>query len=341
MRTVLLGLAVALCWGSADTVATLVMRHIGVAATTLIAQVAGLALAVGVMLCIGVPVLSPHLLTRSVLFGLVLGAIAAGAYLTLYQALAHGPLAIASPVVSAQGGVTLLLAVVVLHETIGTLPLVLLAITFAGILLAAINGGDVRTLAPRSLLTPGVAYALVSLLCFGLLAFGLGVAARETNWLLSVIVTRCCSCLLLAVFLRLWGHAPGAASETEQGHRQHPWWWVAAAGVGCADVGGLLLFALASATGSLGIAGMVASAYGVMPLAVGVAILKERLASTQVVGVAWLLVGLVGLAAPPSALAILAPGSAGLIVVAWAVLMAVRRVRYRRRTPAHVAKESR
>lgn len=341
MRTVLLGLTVALCWGGADTVATLVTRHIGTVAMTLIAQVAGLTLAVGVMLCVGVPVLSPPLLARSLVFSLVLGAIAAAAYLTLYQALAHGPLAIASPVVSAQGGVTLLLAIVILHETIGTLPLVLLAIIFVGILLAAIHGGDGRPLARRNLLTPGVAYALVSLLCFGLLAFGLGVAARETNWMLSVIGTRCCSCLLLAVFLRLWSHAPGATSAAEQGHRQHTWWWVAAAGVGCGDVGGLLLFALASATGSIGIAGMVASAYGVMPLAVGVAILKERLSGTQVVGVAWLLVGLVGLTAPSSTLVILALGCAGLIAVAWVMRMAVLRVRYRRHMPDHVVKESR
>jgi drug/metabolite transporter (DMT)-like permease len=341
MRTILLGLAVALCWGSADTVATLVTRHIGTAATTLIAQGAGLMLAVGVMLCVGVPDLSPSLLTRSVLFGIVLGALAAAAYLTLYQALAHGPLAVASPVVSAQGGVTLLLAMVVLREAIGTLSLVLLAITFVGILLAAVNGGDVRTLAPRSVLTPGVAYALISLVCFGVLAFGLGVAARETNWLLSVIWIRCCSGLLLAVFLRPWRHAPIATSETKQGHKQRRWWWVAAAAIGCADVGGLLLFALASVTGSLSIAGMVASAYGVIPLAVGVAILKERPASTQVMGVTWLLAGLVGLVAPTSELAILALGTAGLIVVAWAVLMAVSRVRYRLRTPGHVVKESR
>jgi drug/metabolite transporter (DMT)-like permease len=227
LPTVILGLAVALCWGSADTLATFFTRRLGTAATTLIAQVVGLVLAAGVTLLVGLPALSARDLTLSILFGMVLGVVAALAYLTLYRALALGPLAITSPLVSGQGGVTLLLAVVWLREPLAGWPLVCLLVTGAGILLSATNGHEVQHLALRTLLSPGVAMALVSMLCFGVFAFGLMQAATVTTWLLVVLWSRVFSCLFLSILLR----SPTDHDTTGARSRQHllawvaqPWW---------------------------------------------------------------------------------------------------------------------
>jgi predicted Rossmann-fold nucleotide-binding protein/uncharacterized membrane protein len=79
--------------------------------------VVGLLLAGLVTLLVGLPPDLPLVaFLESLLSGLLLGAVAALAYLTLYQALAHGPLAIVSPLVPAQGGVTLLVGIVVFKE---------------------------------------------------------------------------------------------------------------------------------------------------------------------------------------------------------------------------------
>jgi len=85
--------------------------------------------------------------------------------------------------------------------------------------------------------------------------------------------------------------------------------------VGSLDVGGLLVLARATTTGSLGVAGMVASAYGVIPLAAGIVLFKERPAMNQLAGVALLLSALVGVAAPSS------PVSRLLLVVIGAALV--------------------
>lgn len=313
LRTVILGLSVAACWGSADTLATFVTRCLGTASTTLVAQVAGLVVAAGVALALGLPLLSARELALSVLFGIVLGVVAALAYLTLYQALALGPLAITSPLVSGQGGVTLLLAVVLLHEALGKWPLVFLLITFVGIMLSAINGHDVKRLTLRTLLSPGVALAILSMLCFGVFAFGLMQVATETTWLLAVLWSRVFSCLFLGMLLR----PPGNAYAANASSHRHILAWVGAAVVGSLDVGGLLLLAFAGSSGAVGIVGMIASAYGVIPLACGILVFRERLALTQIVSVIWLIAGLVGIAAPssPVSLLLLALSGAGILML--------------------------
>lgn len=332
LPTMMLGLAVAVCWGSADTLATFVARRLGTAATTLIAQVAGLVLAAVIALLVGLPALSTHTLALSFLFGVALGAVAALAYVTLYRALALGPLAVASPLVSAQGGVTLVLALLVLHEAFSQWQLAFLILTFAGVMMATVCPREITRASPRSWLSPGVALALVSMLCFGILAFGLGVAARESNWLLTVVWTRMVSCLLLAVFLR-----PSAQAEANISAGTKGGWLVAAALVGSLDMGGLLMLALASLSGSLGVLGMVASAYGVIPLVVGIVVLHERPALSQMVGMIWLVGGLIGLAAPMPhiANAVLTASGAGTLIL---VLFGVGRRWLQRRATRRAAR---
>jgi drug/metabolite transporter (DMT)-like permease len=61
---------------------------------------------------------------------------------------------------------------------------------------------------------------------------------------------------------------------------------------------GLTILSLATATGSIGIAGMICSAYPFIPLLVGVFLLKERLALSQFLGCILLGMGLAGEAVP-------------------------------------------
>jgi len=301
MNTLFLGLEVALLWGSADTLATCATKKIGSATTTFVAQIAGFLLvaAFGLAFAGRLDLLSfsAHVLDESVLWGVVLGGISAGAYITLYEALATGPLALASPVVSAQGGVTLLLSVVLLHEHLEGFQLFFLLLTFVGVILASMNLGKLAQMDLRSLFGPGVCFALISLLCFGVLALGLGLAARQTNWFISVLLLRCFSFLFITVL------KPPDSPE-EAGQDASTWGYLLAGIVGCFDIGGLAVLSLATASGSIGVAGMICSAYGVIPLLAGVFLLKERIHWSQFLGCLWLLIGLVGEAAPTSELAV-------------------------------------
>src|SRR5215469_9330751 len=309
--TVLLGLAVALLWGSADTLALFATRRIGSGTTTFVAQLSGLFLVALVGLTFAGPLhvltISASSLLLSILVGIVLGGVSAGAFLSLYKSLNHGPLAVVSPVVSAQGGVTLLLAVALLQERLAGFQLLFLLLTFVGVLLASLNIKEMVLMKPKSRLRPGVLYALVAMLCFGLLAFGLGLASRSTNWLVSVFCIRCFSFLFIAVIQR--ADSPRTAKAGWE------WGYLLAGVVGCADIGGQALLSVATASGSIGVAGMIASAYAVLPLAVGVCLLKERLRLSQLFGCALLGTGLVGSAAPGPGLALALAGLAVALVV--------------------------
>lgn len=328
MNTVFLGLTVAFLWGSADTLATSATQRIGSACTTFVAQLAGfLLVATFGLACagrLGLLSFSAHVLDESVLWGIVLGGVSAGAYITLYQALSAGPLAVASPVVSAQGGVTLLLAVVLLHERLQSFQLFFLLLTFVGVMLAAINVGELARMQVRTIFGPGVCFALISLLCFGVLAFGLGLAARQSNWYTSVLLLRCFSCLFITLL------QPPDASE-EAGKGASLWGYLLAALVGACDMGGLTLLSIATASGSIGVAGMICSAYGVIPLLAGVFLLRERVHWSQILGCLWLVIGLVGEAEPPSELAVPLTWMAMALVVCCGLTVLYKRSGARRR----------
>ena len=138
-------------------------------------------------------------------------------------------------------------------------------------------------------------------------------AATNTTWLLAVLWSRVFSCLFLGMLLR----PPENASAANAGSHRHILAWVGAAVVGSLDVGGLLLLAFAGSSGEVGVVGMIASAYGVIPLACGILVFRERLALTQMVGVVWLIAGLVGIAAPSSqvSLLLLALSGAGMLML--------------------------
>jgi len=319
--TVFLGLAVAFLWGSADTVALFATKRLGCSTTTFVAQLAGLFLIafLGLVFAgpLGILTISAGTLVLGILFGVVLDGVSAGAYLSLYQALSSGPLAIVSPVVSAQGGVTLLLAVVVLHEPLASLQMLFLLVTFIGVLLASFNVEELLLLRPTALLrSPGMRYALLALLCFGVLAFGLGLAARSSHWFLSIFWVRCFSFLFLAVMLR--------SDPVKRKTTGRKGGYLLAVGVGCADVGGLALLSLATTSGSIGVAGMIVSAYGVLPLAVGVLYLKERLSLSQLLGCLILGTGVVGEATPSSEQELSLAGFAVALCVAVCVVLLYR-----------------
>jgi len=302
MMTVWFGLAVALLWGSADTLALFATRRIGSGFTTFVAQLSGLFLVALLALLFRGPLnvltISASSLLLSMLAGVVLGGIAAGAYLCLYKSLEQGPLAVVSPLVSAQGAVTLLLALTLLHEHVAGLQMLFLVLTFVGVLLASLDVRQALQMKPRSLLSPGMVYALLAMLCFGLLAFGLGLSARSTSWLVTIFLIRCFSFLFIASTQRA-----GVVQTKKAGVA-----WVLgcllAVAVGCADMAGQALLSVATVSGSIGVAGMIASAYAVLPLLVGVFLLKERLTVSQLSGCVLLGTALLGSTSAQSGLAL-------------------------------------
>jgi len=226
---VMLAVAVALLWGTADLLAARSASTLGTFKATLVSQVCGLLLVMAfgalVLRCWPMP-LSATAMEQSVLLGLMSGACGALGYLALYRALNLGPLALVSPLSSTSSTITLLLALVFLREQLSPLQLGCVSAVMLGVVLASTDGATLNSLQRKpqaSWCRHGVPWAVAASAAFGVMDFGIGASASLSNWLLPVIWTRLFSVLvllLLSLVMRTSASVEGApvrsaASPTE------------------------------------------------------------------------------------------------------------------------------
>ncbi len=142
---ILLAIVVALCWGSADTVATFAKRKQGTFVTTVVSLVTSITLLVifGSIVFARLS-LSPAVFVQSAGLRLLTGIMAAVGYYSLYRGLDLGPLAIVSPVTAADGAVGAVLVVLFLHEALSLWQFAMLVLIFLGIIGASTNVAEIR-----------------------------------------------------------------------------------------------------------------------------------------------------------------------------------------------------
>lgn len=228
---VLLGLTAALCWGLADFFATLASRHLGTYNTVLASQIVGTLVlgALGVMVHAR---MAPGSFswTNLLIGGVATGALAAIAYTSFYRGLAHGPIAVVSPVVASYGVVTVFLSVILLRERIDFVHGALTALILTGIALASTNFADLRTSLRdsnyRNILGPGMRAGLIALLSFGLLLFAIGAMSDQYGWFLPIFWARFFASVILgtlALMLSATNHGKALANSEapKNAHKGH------------------------------------------------------------------------------------------------------------------------
>ena len=308
---VLLAVVVALCWGGADIVATLAARRQGTFTTTSISLVVSATMLVFFgLLAFSQLALSLSTFVESIGIGLLTGLMAAIGYFSLYRGLELGPLAIVSPVAAADGAVGAVLAVCILHERLSSWQVMMLVLIFVGILCASTNLAEVRGIVQKSglrgLITRGVRWGLLAMMTFGVMLFGIGLAAGKWGWYTPIFWTRTFAALILILCLILWrqlrSHHSGGEASTRQ--RKPPSARVLGVSlaviVGVLETAGLLLYSFDTQLASTGIAAAISSSWGIIPLLAGITIFRERPASYQLFGVLLVLSGLFLLAIKPA-----------------------------------------
>ncbi len=301
---VLLGLVCALCWGTADIFATIVSRRLGIYTALYFSHLWGLLLAFVLLLCVWQPLsITPQALLASLPAGLVLGILLAAGYFAFYRGLELGPLAIVSPLTSADGAVAVVLAILFLHETLGIWQICALIILFGGIVFASLEGvsplaflQEIRT---TTVTKGGTKWGLVAMLVFGLTLFVVGLAAQTLGWFLPTFWMRVFSLMIVACVRllqqkHLYSHASPFDAK-KHGRRRN--WWLEIGLVtfvaGTLDTGGQFLYSFDTQVAATGIAAAVGSCFVLLPLFYGAFILRERLAIHQVIGIALVVVGLI------------------------------------------------
>jgi drug/metabolite transporter (DMT)-like permease len=273
-----LGTLAAVTWGLADVLVTYLSRRGGFFKTLLLSQIFGVALLVVVALAVDE---LPGPSTAQVLALVGLGPVAVAAYAGFYKALELGPIAIVSPIASSNGAVVVLLAVLVLDESLTALQALGCFLVLGFIVLAARepeaepgqgNGGGIRL-------------ALIASLAFGAYLFVLATMSDELGWLVPILIARSVTvAIVAAVAVARPPPSRGALGR------------LGLVGCGCAgllDASGYLVFNRGAEIGEVAITSAAASAYPVIPILVGLFALRERIAWHQLVGVGGVLCGMV------------------------------------------------
>lgn len=307
-----LTIIVALCWGSADIVATLAARRQGTFATTLLSLIVSST----VLLLFGWRALPPLLVGRGPLpdlpglgLGFLAGILAAIGYFSLYRGLELGPMAIVSPITAADGVVGAILAVLFLHNSLSLWQVGTMLVVFVGVVCASLDPAEMRryvkTSGATSLFKGGIWWGLLAMLSFGAMLFSIGLLSTTWGWYLPILYIRTVAALTLSSFA-LWRvlrlhHSRKAASITLAKRSQLTFVSLSLAIlVGLLETTGLLIYSLDTQIASTSLASALSSSWGVIPLLAGIVLFRERPLVSQVFGIVLVVGGLFLLAVRPS-----------------------------------------
>ncbi len=303
------GLVAALAWGISTIAAAWAARRIGAYLALLVSQLLGAGF-LGLLAVMMRPSLAG--LDGLTLPGLVgAGLLGLVGWLTYYKALEDGPVGVVSAITATYGGVTAVLAVLILGERLGLSggAGVILAVGGVGLAAARSSGGSAANSVARS----GILLALVSAATYGVGSFLLGGFSAQVGWLAAALVSYGSSLAALVLVLPFRragnGRSGGAAPPLDlrqpancdgqpgtASSRRRPGYLP---GLGCAAAAGLTeavaLAALCQGgqAGQVAVTSAISSLYPIIPLAAGLVVFRERLRWRQILGVAWIVVGLV------------------------------------------------
>ncbi len=292
----LTGLTAALFWGTLDVITALGSRVVGSLRVTAGMQSVTAVLFLAIFVATGATIPTDP---ASIALAVLLGLIGAGAYLSYFTGLQFGPIAVVSGMVSAFGGLTVVLSVVIRGESLSPLQAFGAAVATVGVLLTAFafDGG----LRATRFAGPGVVFALVALVLFSLMAITTDVALETMSWVQIYTIARVVNASIGIVAVLILARRAGSAL----GHRPDggPTWSNqriigALVLAGVLDVVGLVAFATGLETAPTWMVGLAASFGPAVTIMVAVAFLGERLRPVQWFGLLGILTGMVCIAVP-------------------------------------------
>ena len=277
---VVLGAGAALCWGVVDVAIALLARRASFASVAFVVHASSVVMLVALALAIGD---SPDLSAAQWLAVLALGPVGAATYLAFYHALQLGPIAIVSPVASANGALVVVLAVVFLGDTLTATQAIGAVVVLCCVVLAAVEVGE-RVPDANGADGDGIKLAVVATSLFGAYLFSLAALAEPLGWLMPILLTRAAGLPVLAFVVARRGERPWELLG--------PRLLAVACVLGWLEGAGYLLFNRGAEIGEAALTSAAAATYPLVPIAFGLALFHERLRPHQAVGVAGVIAGM-------------------------------------------------
>ena len=269
------GLAAALFWGTGDYLVRMVEARIGVRRALLRGHLITL-----IVVPLAFPlVAAPPLATVAPgVWGLALLAALAnlGMIVTLYRALAAGPLAVVGPIAGSYAGVTALLAIATGTDHVGAITGAALACIFLGVVLAGIEHDEGGMRNPGR----GAIWAIICALFGGFSYWLQGAAVIPAIGPIITLAINTSVVVLACLAIR--------PDPTETAPKID----VATIGLGLLNGLGFLAYLLGLATGQIVIVSVVGSMAGGITALLGAVLLRQPMARLQWAGVALILSGI-------------------------------------------------
>ncbi len=271
MFGVVLALAAAASWGSADFLGGISTRRLPILTVSAVSQFAGFLFAGAVVLTAGAAMPDE----RTVVIGMAAGLAGGVGLAALYSGLAIGPMGVVAPIAALSAVVPVAVGLA-RGERPGAIQLVGVALALVGVVLATRHRDESGERAhPRA-----VALAAVAAFFIGLMIVLLDEAGGDSPaWTVLMVRTGALSLLAVALVAR----RPSFSMDRGQ--------LGTLAGAGVLDNGANLMFVVAAQHGLLSLIAVLASLYPVTTVLLARVSLHERLSRIQIVGIAMALAG--------------------------------------------------
>ena len=282
LQSLLFGAIASLGFGFSDLLAAVVSRRVNIINLVLGADLA--AVLIGAAYLPFAPSLSTLSLAQ---WGQIGGLGVSTLVLTMvfYTALRIGPVAVVTPIVSANTVVVILLAVVFLGERLGLGQSLGAGIAIVGVVLSSTDLRRVR--AGGRPVSKGVLIGLVVLVGGGLWTYYIGILSKELGWFLPVYLSRIVTVVILLPVQVARGRSALSEITAKMG--------LTVAVVGILETGGMFALARGMEVGVVSIVATTLTLYPVVPILGGIFMFREKLALNQMAGLALVLAGLVAL----------------------------------------------
>lgn len=288
---ILLGLATALCWGSADMFARFATRKLGTFRTMLYMQMCGFVLLTLVMRQLGG---WGHLFDgsgwRPWAWGILAGVLNTTSTLALYRSFEIGKLSIVAPISASYPVLTMVLSAFT-GERLTAARLVGLLLTIGGVILVARGehvaddanpiDGEMRPEKKRL----GVEWALVSAAGFGVMFWLLGLrvvpllGSAPSVWIIRLTSVLATAGVMLAI----------GVSRAAPLRRDIPWIF----GVGLLDTSAYVFNNFGMLREQTSVVSVLASLYGAVTVGLAAVFLRESVSRMQWLGIAAIFAGIV------------------------------------------------
>jgi drug/metabolite transporter (DMT)-like permease len=286
---ILLGLATALCWGSADFCARFATRSIGTFRTMLYMQLTGFLLLTAAMHWLGWGHLADGSGLRPLVWGIGAGLLNTLGTLALYRSFEVGRMSTVAPISAGYPALTMILSAIT-GERLTLARFAGIALIIGGVVVVAraerapddANPLEETTRAKKHL---GVGWALLSAVGFGVMFWLLGIrvvpllGAASTVWVIRLVSVWTTSVAMFSARQPMKLPDPGANR------------WIL--GIGFLDTAAYIFNNVGMMREQVSVVSALASLYGAVTVGLAALFLKEKVARLQWLGIAAIFVGIV------------------------------------------------